>query len=444
MLPSVISESCSLATSSDVTSGILPQVIIYPSSTNDIIDVITCYNSTYSEYEKIYTLKIHDTLCTIDIKDIDSWALKRFEVLYRMICHHQTPSTKDYCISLHNSDTLYNIKVTLNSMFQVFCASGNNNVQKIRMSGIDNHLAELSNKNKELESKLKQVTQERDKLNAKVESLSADKLLLEHNIQQLNKKLTTAQDTVQELQSNLNRTNHELESSNYSLRLVSQVLTKLKGGVGDTFRTLDVKQALNDFEAQQANYTNYQDTNERNKKSIDTLLSNAQHDLETRTQEVKKLELALQQKDIELNNTYTLLNISISSIDNIKANITQISVKHNISQRDINNQYNETQDSYVVSQQITEDTYEARVADSERKVEEILTIFTSLEKENNILKSQIPQSEIINKVEDYNSDIKDGFIKNTQNNYNNTSLIVLPDDYTSAINSTNKSIGSAE
>lgn len=37
MLPSLISESCpSFTTYSNATSGILPQVIIYPSSTNDM------------------------------------------------------------------------------------------------------------------------------------------------------------------------------------------------------------------------------------------------------------------------------------------------------------------------------------------------------------------------------------------------------------------------
>ncbi|WP_341790332.1 hypothetical protein [Rickettsia endosymbiont of Polydrusus tereticollis] len=394
MLSSLISQSCSLAIGSDATSGILPQVIIYPSSTNDIIDVVMCYNSTYSEYEKIYTLKIHDTLCTIDVKGVDSWVLDRFKVLYEMICQYQTLSAKDNCISIHNSGTLYNINLTLDTMFKAFCTQGNNNVQKIRMSGIDHHLADLSkkmsgtitllqtqntvleehntsigNQNRELKSRLKQVTQEKDKLNAKVVSLSSDKIILEYHIQQLNKKLTTAQDTVQELQSNLSRTNHEFESPNFALRVLSQAITKLRDGVDDTLDTLNVTEALNHLEAKQTNYTNYQGTYERDKKLLDTLLSNAQRDLATCTQEKKKLELELQQKNIELNNTHALLNVSISNIDNINANITQLLVKHNISPRDINNQYNETPDSYVVS---------------------------------------------------------------------------LPDDYASAINSTNKSIGSAE
>ncbi|MCC8368466.1 MAG: hypothetical protein LN573_00015 [Rickettsia endosymbiont of Oxypoda opaca] len=394
MLPSLISESCSLAIGSDATSGILPQVIIYPLSTNDIIDVIMCYNSTYSEYEKIYTLELYDTLCTIDVKGVDSWVLDRFKVLYGMICHHQTSSAKDNCISIHSSGTLYNINLTLDTMSKAFCTQGNNNVQKIRMSGIDHHLADLSkkmsgtitllqtqntvleehntyigNQNRELKSRLKQVTQERDELRAKVVSLSFNKLLLKYNIQQLNKELTTAQDTVQELQSNLSRTNHELESSNLALRVLSQAITKLRDGVDDTLDTLNVTEALNHFEAKQTNYMNSRDTYERNKKSIDTLLSNAKRDLETCTQEKKELELKVQQKDIELNKTYALLNIAASSIENINTNMTQLLVKHNISPRDINNQYNETPDSYVAS---------------------------------------------------------------------------LPDDYTSAINSTNKSIGSAE
>ncbi|MCC8369408.1 MAG: hypothetical protein LN573_05035, partial [Rickettsia endosymbiont of Oxypoda opaca] len=418
------------------------------------------YNNTYSEYQKIDLNNIEDSLCPINT-GWSVWLSGRVQEIYKMICNFKhcinnyNPEVSDRTMSIFKAlDTtcfpnidnnkkggtsmVTTVKNENSLYYNQMAAILKNKTAAImtKLSLFDKGMTSIENQNKELESRLKQVTQERDKLREQVDSLNANKLLLEENIRQLNISLTTTQGTVQELQSNLSRTDHELKSSNLALHKLELVITRLKKGVGSTLDTLDVKEALDHFGAQQINYTNYQDTLERDKKSIDTLLSNAQRDVITKEKKIQELKLELQQKDIELNKTGTLLDISISNIDNIHANITQLLEKHNISPRNINNQYNETQDSYAVSQQITEDTYEARVADSERKVEEILTIFTSLEKENNILKSQIHQNEgkEIDNLQNCNL---------TESNIN-TSLIVLPDDYTSAINSTNKSIGSTE
>ncbi|WP_341790331.1 hypothetical protein [Rickettsia endosymbiont of Polydrusus tereticollis] len=459
-LHSFIEKSCSLTTYSNITSDILSHTSIFPSNINDTINVILHYNNTYSEYQKIDLNNIEDSLCPINT-GWSGWLSCRVQEIYEMICNFKhcinnyNPEVSDRTMSIFKKlDTRCFSNIDSNKKggtsmvttvkndsfirYNQIEASIKNKTAAImtKLSLLDKGMTSIENQNRELESRLKKVTQERDELSAKVDSLSAEKLLLEENIRQLKTNITITQGTVQELQSNLSRTNHELESSNTALHGLKLVITKLKDGVGNTLDTLNVTEALNYFEAKQTNYTNYQDTNERNKKSIDTLLSNAQRDVITKEQKIQELKLELQRKDIELNKTGILLDISISNIDNIHANITQLFEKHNISPRDINNQYNETPDSYAVSQQIMEDTYEARVADSERKVEEILTIFTSLEKENNILKSQIHQNEgkEIDNLQNCNL---------TESNIN-TSLIVLPDDYASAINSTNKSIGSTE
>ncbi|WP_375326467.1 hypothetical protein [Candidatus Tisiphia endosymbiont of Nemotelus uliginosus] len=418
----------------------------------------------------------------------DTWGLARLGTLYRMICNYQSSSAKENCVSIHNPGTIYNIDVTLNTMYKAFCIKDHN----IKILGFNisettallqnrNRVLEeqnifLRNENRDLRLELEQVRKEKDILSNKVLNLEFDIKLLTNKIDFFTTSLTTAQNHEKELQVKLDSTTYQLQRANHSIHVVSLAVKKLRNSDVSNDDTIF-------FEAQKENYTNHLNSYVQDKKLTDKSLGDTHQNIETYEQEINSLRRQLQDKNIELDNTYELLNITLSHIDQIYNNVMVLNhqiqdiAKHGISKRNINNQYNEAQDDYAVSKQIMGASYEARVADSERKVEEILTIFASIEKENNILKARIPQNEgkeievlqsynltesnlktsditttgqevknnaIINKVVDYNSGVKDDFVKSTKGNYDNKSLYVLPDDYTGNVNSTNKLIGNTE
>ncbi len=467
-LLSFIDQYCSLATYSNVTSGILPQVIIYPSSKNNTTDVIKFHNTTYSEYE-IFGPEIH-TICMINVKDIDKWGLTRLTTLYQMICHHQSSSGKDYCVSIHNSNALYNIEVTLKMMYTAFCIP-NHNIKTLG-TNISETTALLQHQNRVLEEqniflkkensglslKLEEVTRDRDFFKNKVFNLEFDIKLLKNRIDLLTTTLTITQNHEKELHVQLNDTTLKLQKANHSVQVTLGVLERLKNYVSGLS---DDEATFNHFNSEKENYTNYLKGYGEEKESTDKSLRNIDQNIKTYEQEIESLQGQLQNKTIELDNTYDLLNITLSYIDHIHNIVTPLTtpspgiLKHGVSKRNINKQYNEALDDYI-SQQLMDDSYETRVADSERKVEEIFTVFASIENENNILKSLIYQkggkgiddlqsydltenNKIINK--EYSNYLLSYF---NQFNYSNKSLSLLSDHYIGNGNSTNKLIDSTQ
>ncbi|WP_375326468.1 hypothetical protein [Candidatus Tisiphia endosymbiont of Nemotelus uliginosus] len=496
-LHSFIEKSCSIATYSNITSDTLFYTSIFPSNINNTIDVILHYNNTYSEYQKIDLNNTEDSLCPVN-ESWSDWLSGRLQKIYQMVCNSQ--GSQGYCIASYNALVSNDVIFLFNSLDSICpltttthyttidsnrgVTSMNTTIvpqnerftyYKQRVDGLANKTAVINtqlsllnmlflrNENSNLRLELKKVTEERDSLRKQVLlDLEAEIMLCDRRMTVLQTNLTTAQNHEKELQVKLDETTAQLQKANHSVHVVSLAVKKL--------RNSDV---VNDdtifFERQKENYTNHLNSYVQDKKSTDKSLRDTHQNIKTDEQEIERLRHQLQNKNIELDNTYGLLNITLSRIDQIHNNVTVLNnqiqdiVTHGISKRNINNQYNETQDNYAVSKQIMDASYEARVADSERKVEEILTMFASIERANNILKSRIHQneekeiedlqsynltesnlktsditttgqevknSEIINKVEDDNSDVKDDFVKSTKGNDANKSLR-LPDDQNS-------------
>ncbi len=506
-LKSFIEKSCSLTTYSNISSGTLLSTSIFSSNIKDTIDVFLYYNNTYSEYQKIALTNTEDALCPLNDRWTD-WMSRELQRIYKKICNSNPP--QDYCrksYNTHVSEDIISLFKSLDSICPLFTptpyTNSNSNgdithmiptvpqndrfaYYKQRVDALKNKTAEITaqmslfsnntiflrNENNALKIELQQVKDERDNLRQEVFKLEVDKQLLTYRIKELEANLTRVQTSEQELQVQLNDTTLKLQKANESTYILAGVLEKLKHNISGIS---DKKDAFNYFNAQQENYTNYLNIYVEDKESTGNSLRHTQDNIKTYEQDIERLQSQLQDKTIELDNTYALLNNTLSHIDRIHNvvmvnNSTQGTETHEMGKRNINTPYNEAQDDYAVSKQIMEPSYEERVADSERKVEEILTIFASLEKENEILKSIIYQNEENEENEEsinynknqgglmprhettdnYDAIIKqakehaDYIMKRLQPNNYNKSLNVPPDDYPAKVNSTNKFIDSPE
>ncbi|WP_419235298.1 hypothetical protein [Rickettsia endosymbiont of Nabis limbatus] len=385
-LYSLINKHCSVATYSNITSGILPQFIIYRSSEKNTTDVLKLYNNTYTEYET-FNLNTH-ILCTIKIKDIGNWSRSRLKILYDMICHHESLSTPDNCVSIHNALTSYHMEVTLNMMSKTFCIPNFNSITlEINISNttsllqIQNRALEQQNiflkqENNYLKLELDKAIQSRDTLSKKVVNLKNNINLLENQLNYLISYLTNIKKSEKELEVKLNETTNHLQKANHSVDVLTNVLEKLKN---NSSIITNSKDAYKYFDTQRANYTDYVQRYENHTSLMNESLENVHQNIDAYEQKIKSLQSQIKNKDIELNDVYTLLNITISYIehiyDNLKAesNYSENIVKHDRTKRNINKQYNEAKDDYTYKQ-IMDNFYEVRIADSEQKVEEILPI----------------------------------------------------------------------
>jgi hypothetical protein len=111
-LHAFIEKSCSITKFSKIDSNILPKSVIFPSNVNDIINVITHYNDTYFQYEKITLNNTEDPPCSINNNGWSDWISNSFQEIYKMICTYGNDYYNNACINQYNPNMANTVAYT--------------------------------------------------------------------------------------------------------------------------------------------------------------------------------------------------------------------------------------------------------------------------------------------------------------------------------------------